>query len=385
MMTPDPSSGATFRSGGAPVHPHDAATGRLPYPVIVAPGALDTLADVVAERAPAHRYVVISDSSVGPLHADRIATALAAGNALRLDITPGEAEKTRESWAHLTDAMLAAGCGRDTTVIAVGGGVVCDLAGFVAATYMRGVPVVQVPTTLLAMVDASVGGKTGVDTPHGKNLVGAFHPPAAVIADPLVLGTLPVGELVAGLAEVVKHGVIADAAYFDAVELWLPSLCQGLPVPMHRLSDELARLIAGSVAIKATVVVADEREGGVRKILNFGHTVGHAVEALSGYALRHGEAVAIGMVAEARIGELAGATAAGTSARIEAALRSAGLPVQRPAAIPADDVLAATRGDKKARAGIVEYALPARIGAMRAVGGRWSEPVADALVLEAIA
>jgi 3-dehydroquinate synthase len=247
------------------------------------------------------------------------------------------------------------------------------------------VPVVQVPTTLLAMVDASVGGKTAVDTPHGKNLVGVFHPPALVVADPLVLGTLPAQEFVSGLAEVVKHGVIADAAYFDAVEVWLPSLRSGAPTLIDRVADELARIIAGSVAIKTTAVVADEREAGMRKILNFGHTIGHAVEALSGFALRHGEAIAVGMVAESRAGEAIGITRAGVADRVAAALDSAGLPVRRPASIPAAEVLHATRGDKKTRGGVVEYALPARLGAMHAADGRWSVPVADEVILEVLA
>lgn len=363
----------------------DAAGGRLAYPVVVAPRALDTIADIVAQHAPAHRYVVISDTSVGPLHADRVAASLPDGRTLRLDVAPGEAEKTRESWAYLTDAMLAAGCGRDTTVVAVGGGVIGDLAGFVAATFMRGVRVVQIPTTLLSMVDASVGGKTGVDTPHGKNLVGVFHPPAVVVADPIVLGTLPAAEFVSGLAEVIKHGVIADQAYFDYVELWLPSLRSGPPSPIDGAANDLGRLVAGSVAIKATAVVADEREAGMRKTLNFGHTIGHAVEALSGFALRHGEAIAIGMVAEARAGERLGITAPGVADRIAAAARSVGLPERRPADTPPAAILAHTRGDKKTRGGIVEYALPERIGAMHEASGRWAVPVPDAIVLEVLA
>jgi 3-dehydroquinate synthase len=351
----------------------DAAGGLLPYAVHVGSGTLDRLGEIVPRVARAHRYVVISDTVVGPLHGDPAGAMLP--NALRLDVPPGESHKTRESWARLTDDMLAAGCGRDTTVVAVGGGVVGDLAGFVAATFMRGVPVVQVPTTLLAMVDASVGGKTAVDTAHGKNLVGAFHPPAAVVADPSVLRTLPRRELVAGLAEVIKHGVIADAEYFDDVVASLGDLSE----------DTIARFVAGSVAIKARVVAADEREGGMRKILNFGHTIGHAVEQLSGYSLLHGEAVAIGMSVEADAAERLGVARRGTAARVRDALRDAGLPVRRPVDMAPDAILAATRGDKKARAGTVEYALPERIGAMTEAAGRWSVPVDDAVLREALA
>jgi 3-dehydroquinate synthase len=187
------------------------------------------------------------------------------------------------------------------------------------------------------------------------------------------------------LAEVVKHGVIADADYFAAVELWLPSLRSGPPGANDSMADDLARLVAGSVAVKTAAVVADEREGGMRKTLNFGHTIGHAVEALSGYTLRHGEAIAIGMVAEARAGERLGVTEPGVAERIAAAVSAAGLPTRRPVTMAADDVLALTRGDKKTRGGVVEYALPERIGAMHAAGGRWSLPVPDALVLEVLA
>ncbi|AHG90069.1 3-dehydroquinate synthase [Gemmatirosa kalamazoonensis] len=358
----------------------DAAGGVLPYPVWVAPGLLADIGALVARVAPAHRYVVITDTAVGPLHGNAVAGMLP--DALRLDVPPGESQKTRDSWARLTDAMLSAGCGRDTTVVAVGGGVVGDLAGFVAATFMRGVPVVQVPTTLLAMVDASVGGKTAVDTPHGKNLVGAFHPPAAVVIDPLVLATLPRRELVAGLAEVVKHGVIADAAYFDAVRAALPLLTAP---DGHNATTLLAHVVAGSVATKAAIVAADEREGGMRKILNFGHTIGHAVETLSGYSLLHGECVAIGMAMEAEAAERAGIAVAGTADAIRATLDAAGLPRRRPAGMAPDAILEATRGDKKARAGRVEYALPERIGAMASAGGRWSMPLDDALLLEVLA
>jgi 3-dehydroquinate synthase len=372
----------------------DAGGGRLPYPVLVTPGLLDRAGALVQAVAPAHRYVVLTDETVGPLHADGVAAGLPIRQIVRIAVPPGEGAKTRDQWARATDLMLEAGCGRDTTVVAVGGGVVTDLAGFVAATFMRGVPVVQVPTTLLAMIDASVGGKTGVDTPAGKNLVGAFHPPAAVLIDPHALGTLPARELVAGLAEALKHGVVADRAYFDELEAALPALAPGSgrdhPGEQRAsrasvLSDaeRWARLVARSVAIKADIVSRDEREGGLRKVLNFGHTVGHALEALSGWGLLHGEAVAIGMAVEAAAAERVGVAEPGTARRVAEALAAAGLPVRRPAELSAERIVAATRGDKKARGGRVEYALPVRVGAMAEAGGRWSVPVDDAVVLEA--
>ena len=254
------------------------------------------------------------------------------------------------------------------------------LAGFVAATYMRGIPVVQVPTTLLAMVDASVGGKTGVDTPAGKNLVGAFHPPAAVIADPDTLGTLPPRELRAGLAEVIKHGVVADAAYFARVVALLPRLAADDGAAEPAIADVIAR----SVAIKAAVVAEDEREGGIRRILNFGHTLGHAIELVSGYRLLHGEAVAIGMALEAEIAERLGVAVAGTAAAVRDALERARLATAFPHRMDAREVLEATRLDKKARGGVVQYALPARVGEMSAQGGTWSVAVPDDVVLAAL-
>jgi 3-dehydroquinate synthase len=290
----------------------------------------------------------------------------------------GEAHKTRDTWAHLTDEMLAAGCGRDTTVVALGGGVVGDLAGFVAATFMRGVPVVQCPTSLLAMIDASVGGKTGVDTTAGKNLVGAFHAPAVVLADVDMIATLPVEHRRAGLAEAIKHGVIADAAHFEELDASLSALLAGD-------SDATLDAVARSVEIKSSVVKADEREHGLRKTLNFGHTIGHAIEQASGYALLHGECVAIGMVLEARLAEHLGVAERGTAERLERILERAKLPVARPASISAETVLAATRLDKKSRGGSVEYALPSRIGAMANAGSCWSVAVDDAAVLQVLA
>jgi hypothetical protein len=234
----------------------------------------------------------------------------------------------------VTDELLAAGYGRDTTIVALGGGVVGDLAGFVAATYLRGVPVVQAPSTLLAMVDASVGGKTAVDTPAGKNLVGAFHPPAAVLVDPTLLGTLPPADLAAGAAEALKHGVIADARHFGDAAALLPALASGAAAGDPAVLDGLARVVADSVAIKAAVVAEDPREHGRRKTLNLGHTVGHAVELAAGYRIRHGEAVALGMVAECDIAERMGLAEPGTAARVRAACRAGRLPTALPPASP---------------------------------------------------
>jgi 3-dehydroquinate synthase len=339
------------------------------YDVLVEAGALTRIATLVAPHAERRRVAIVTDAHVEPLYARRIASQLPG--AQTFTIPSGEAAKTRERWAEVTDGMLAAGFARDSLIVAVGGGVVGDLAGFVAATYMRGVPFVQIPTTLLAMIDASVGGKTGVDTAAGKNLVGAFHQPSLVVADPTVLATLPSNHFRAGLAEALKHGVIADAAYFDRIALARESTA--------RDERALTGLIAESVRIKASVVARDEREAGLRKVLNFGHTIGHAIESVSNYGLLHGEAVAIGMALESALAERMGIAKTGTTDAIRAALEAIGLPSTFPA-LDRSAVLAATKSDKKSRAGRVEYALPAQVGSMAGESLGWAIPVDDDVV-----
>ena len=278
--------------------------------------------------------------------------------------------------------MLAKGFGRDCAVIALGGGVVGDLAGFVAATFMRGVPVVQIPTTLVAMVDASIGGKTGVDTYAGKNLVGVFHPPAAVVIDPQPLATLPLRELRAGIAEIVKHGVIADDAYLRQVASKVPEL---LLATGERSSDSMLALIVRSVEIKADIVSRDEREEGLRKTLNFGHTIGHAIELASGFSLLHGEAVAIGMALEGRLAEKAGIAEPGTAATITKVLQSADLPTELPEGIDRDAMFAAMASDKKGLSGKTRFALPLRIGAMAGAKTGWTVSISDDQLREVLA
>ena len=349
------------------------------YRVHIGAGLRHEFALLIAELAPAHHYAVVSDETVAGHYAAPLVKALGRHGLATLHRMPaGEAHKTRETWSRLTDDLLAAGCGRDTTVVALGGGVVGDLAGFVAATFMRGVPVVQCPTSLLAMIDSSIGGKTGVDTTAGKNLVGAFHWPAAVLIDVEMLQTLPAAHRRAGLAEAVKHGVVRDADYLAWIDSALPTLLAG---------DGAAtlELVARSVEIKSDVVRADAREAGLRKTLNFGHTLGHAIEQASGYALLHGEAVAIGMVLEARLAERIGVAERGTARAIERVVRKAELPVARPGSVSVASVLEATRHDKKSRGGAVAYALPSRLGAMAGAERGWAIEVGDALVLEVLA
>ena len=339
------------------------------YEVLVEPGAVGHMSSLLSPFIANRRVAIVTDSHVDQLYARRIAGQLS--DAKIISIPAGEAAKTRETWVHVTDELLAAGFGRDTLLIAAGGGVVGDLAGFVAATYMRGIPFVQVPTTLLSMIDASVGGKTGVDTPAGKNLVGAFHQPVLVVADPTVLATLPPNHFRAGLAEALKHGVIASAGYFEKIAVSTESTA--------RDERSLTGLIAESVRIKASVVARDERESGLRKVLNFGHTIGHAIESVSNYKLLHGEAVAIGMALEAELAEKIGVARSGTSDAIRDALNAIGLPSTFPA-LDKKAVLAATKSDKKARAGRVEYALPDKIGSMAGESSGWSIPVDDTAV-----
>ncbi len=359
----------------------------LGYPILVASGGLAQVARLVEERAPSHRYAIVTDENVAPHYLDHVCASLVAGSSrgVRRDrvhtviIPAGEHHKTRERWSAITDALLTQGCGRDTAVIALGGGVVGDLGGFVAATYMRGIPVVQIPTTLLAMVDASVGGKTAVDTPAGKNTVGVFHPPAAVIIDPATLATLPARELRSGLAEVIKHGVIADGRVIDEVDAIAPAL---LSASASR--DALEAMIERSVRIKADVVAADERELGLRKVLNFGHTIGHGVEAASDYSLLHGEAIGIGMVAEARLAENLGIATVGTAAAIEDAVTRVGLPSRAPRGVAPDRVLFLMRSDKKQRRGVLEYSLPKRVGEMAGESSGWGIAVDDSVALEVL-
>ncbi|MEJ2320741.1 MAG: 3-dehydroquinate synthase [Gemmatimonadales bacterium] len=343
-------TGGSFRIG---------IPGREPgsYEVQIERGALADLPRLSRQAAPAHRYAIISDSRVGPLYGERARAALEAdGKEATLFTFPaGEWNKTRQEWARLSDELLAEGYGRDCAVVAVGGGVTGDLAGFVAATYMRGVPYVQVPTSLLAMLDSSVGGKTGLDTLEAKNPVGAFHQPSLVLIDPDLLDTLPVFQLASGLAEAVKAAAIADEALFAWLEAHVPQLLEKDP-------ELLTELIRRAVAIKAEVVEEDPQESGRREILNFGHTIGHSLEALAGYGVMHGEAVAFGMRVESRIGEILGVTEEGTSERLAALLEVCELDRPVEEEFTAGRLLEAAQSDKKVRGSTLRCVLLERIG-----------------------
>jgi len=328
--------------------------------IVVAAGALDSAADDVARTFPRTRTIVVSDARVAHLYGRRFLRRLArrGADAAMLTFASGERSKTRETKARLEDRLVAWGVGRDSVIVALGGGVTGDLAGFLAATWHRGVPVVAVPTTLLAMVDAALGGKTAVDLPGGKNLVGAFHQPVALWADLDVLRSLPAKTYRAGLAEAVKTAAVCDAALFRRLEANVAAL-------MRRDSHALGRVVARCLALKGAVVADDERESGRRAILNFGHTAAHAIEAATAYRVSHGDAVAIGLVAEARLAcRLTGLPPAHAD-RIEALLRAFGLPVRPPRDLDPMKLARAALRDKKTRRGVVRCVLPEALGAMR--------------------
>ncbi|HEX2997715.1 MAG TPA: 3-dehydroquinate synthase, partial [Anaerolineales bacterium] len=290
--------------------------------------------------------------------AERIAESLRhAGFAPRVITVPaGEDYKNLETIQRLWRGFLEHGLDRKSTVIALGGGVVGDMAGFAASTYMRGINWVGVPTTLLAMVDASLGGKTGFDLPEGKNLIGSFYPPKLVLADPRVLSTLPERELISGLAEVVKHGVISDPELFE--------MCaRGLDCVL----GDLEQVVRRAMAVKVKVIEEDPYERGFRAALNLGHTVGHAVELVSRFQLRHGEAIAIGMVAEAKLAEQLTVANKGLAGTIGDVLQKLKLPIQIPEALPREEIIHAMRVDKKKNAKAIRFALPARIGKVELV------------------
>jgi shikimate kinase/3-dehydroquinate synthase len=326
------------------------------YPIHVGRGILGHIGELVRDAARGERVAVVTNPTVAHWYLDPVLTSLdEVGLRPTFCLMPdGEAHKTLSTLSDLYDQFVDHGLDRGSTVLALGGGVTCDVAGFTAATYMRGVPVVQVPTTLLAMVDASVGGKTAVDLPQGKNLVGAFKQPALVAVDPAVLDTLPEAEIASGMAELIKHGILADAELFEALEATRPG------------ADDWVRWIARSLQVKIDVVEQDPFEGGLRAVLNLGHTVGHALEQLSGFSLRHGEAVSIGLVAAARIAVVLGLAEPGLPARVTAAMVTHGLPVACPPYAP-DEIWETMGRDKKKRGQSLRWVLPHAIGAIEIV------------------
>lgn len=327
-----------------------AASGR--YSVHCRWGALDDLGTLMRDAGLTGAASVITDDAVGPLCGDRaLASLSAAGFEAKLHAFPaGEASKTLETTRAIYDWLLDCRAERGSAIVALGGGVVGDLGGFVAATYLRGVPFVQAPTSLLAMVDASIGGKVGVDHPRGKNLIGAFYPPRLVVQDTSLLATLPTRSLREGFGEIIKHALIMDAPMLDILEHDADRMLAVEP-------ELITELVSRNAALKATVVSGDEREGGRRAILNYGHTIGHAIEAVAGYGrVVHGEAICIGIMAAAAIGERLGVTPAAVRERQASLFARYQLPVSL-TGIDADAVFAATAFDKKVSAKRLRWVL----------------------------
>jgi shikimate kinase / 3-dehydroquinate synthase len=330
------------------------------YPYRVLEQGLEGAGALLAESGLGGSLALVCDETVAALHGERLLASLrGAGFACQsVVLPPGEEAKNLQSAAHLWDRFLQAGLDRKSSLLALGGGVITDLTGFSAACYLRGIRWIALPSTLLSMVDASLGGKTGVDLPQGKNLVGAFHPPAQVLAYAGLLATLPGAEVRNGLAEVVKHGVIASPSLYD--------VCAGGWSAFQAYGEaDWAGLVAQAAAVKVRVILEDPYEQGLRAVLNFGHTVGHAIEQASGYRLRHGEAVSAGMVVEARIGESLGVTEPGTAAALSQVLEGLGLPTRVPEGLDHGTVRSLLRVDKKNQAGKARLALPVRIGCVR--------------------
>jgi 3-dehydroquinate synthase len=331
--------------------------GDRAYPIHIGVGLLAD-AGLLAPHLDLPRVAIVTNTTVAPLYLQRLSDALHARGIETTGIVLDDGERYKD-WATLNrifDALLGSRCDRKTTLIALGGGVIGDLTGFAAATYMRGVPFIQVPTTLLAQVDSSIGGKTGINHPLGKNMIGAFYQPRLVLADMAVLKTLPPRELSAGLAEVIKHGLIRDAAFV----VWLEQNVEKL---LACDAQALAHAVRRCCEIKAAVVAEDERETGVRALLNFGHTFGHAIESALGYGeWLHGEAVGAGMAMAAELSRRMGLIAQADVDRIVALLKRARLPIAHPAIAPAR-MLELMGADKKVEGGKLRFVLLERIGA----------------------
>lgn len=336
--------------------------GPRSYSILVAAGSLATVGAELATRGVGRKVVLVSDAEITRLHAEPVVRSLrqAGFDIAQVSVPDGERAKRLDIVSDLWDRLLDAGCDRTSTVVALGGGAVGDVAGFAAATYMRGMNLVQVPTTLLAQVDASIGGKTAIDHPRGKNLIGAFHQPRIVIVDPATLTTLSAREFRSGLAEVIKHGIVLDAAYFADLETSIPAL-------LDRDLTTLERVVAGSCRLKARVVERDEQEAELRWVLNYGHTIGHALEAATGFRRwAHGEAVSLGIAAEARLAERLGIGSPATTERQLRLLSAVGLPVSGLQVDPTTVIEAMSR-DKKGRDGRVPFVLAPEIGSFRIV------------------
>lgn len=331
--------------------------GSRSYDIYIAHGLIERAGHILSGIIPNKHIAIITNATIAPLYLEPLIEALNAHGFKtgKIILPDGEQFKTLDSMRVIYDQLLGLELDRSCCLIALGGGVIGDMTGFAAATFLRGIPFVQIPTTLLAQVDSSVGGKTGVNLPGGKNMVGAFNQPAAVLIDPLVLGTLPSRELRAGMAEVIKYGIISDPGFFAFLEESMHSVLQ--------LDAETVSMVIRKCCLnKADITAQDETEKGIRAYLNYGHTLGHAVETLTGYSrFLHGEAVAIGMLAAAQLSRALGFCEPEDVGRIDALIKSAGLPVTIPP-FPISDYLQAMLKDKKKTGSIINVVLMKRIG-----------------------
>ena len=347
--------------------------GHTRYPITIGPALLGD-AELLASRIPGHDLVIVTNTTVARLYLHKLRASLSGRRVAECVLPDGEQYKTLQTVGRVFDSLVEAKLNRDATVLALGGGVVGDIAGFAAASYQRGVGYVQIPTTLLAQVDSSVGGKTGVNHPGGKNLIGAFYQPLAVVADTDTLATLPDRELRAGLAEVIKYGCVWDPQLFDWLELNIARLA-------GRDTEALAHAIGRSCAIKAAVVAQDERESNVRAVLNFGHTFGHAIEAATNYEMYlHGEAVGLGMLMATDLSHRLGMIDRASVERVRAVIERAGLPTRTPR-IGAARAFELMQMDKKVLAGAVRLVLLEKLGSA-VVTGRYAQGELDATLTE---
>ena len=327
------------------------------YEIRIGSEILDRMALLIAKNHQAGRHIVISDANVGGLYgAELVAGLRGVGlNADLLEFPAGEAAKNINTALDVAQKLLELRADRSSMLIALGGGVVGDLVGFIASVFMRSIPYIQIPTTLMAQVDSSIGGKTGMDLPYGKNLLGTFYQPRAVFANLRYLTTLPEKEFENGLAEIIKYGIIDDEKMFCLLEDDMESVKKGDPALLLKLVETCCR-------IKKSIVEIDEKEQGLRRILNFGHTLGHAIEAQSDYAVAHGEGVALGMIAASRISENIGYLESAQRERIESLIGKSGLPVRLPVALSSEGISARLKMDKKKKGDVIHFVLLKKIG-----------------------
>ena len=344
------------------------------YEIRIGYKIIDRMSLIITKNFKAGRYVLITDSCVGSIYAKQMIDSLkdVGLNINLIEFPAGESSKNINTALDIVGKLLELGADRSTMLIALGGGVVGDLVGFIASIYMRGIPYIQIPTTLIGQVDSSIGGKTAIDLPYGKNLLGTFYQPRAVFADLIFLETLPQKELNNGLAEIIKYGIIDDEKLFRLLE-------DNMDAVKSRDSVLLTKLVENCCRIKKSIVEIDEKEQGLRRLLNFGHTLGHAIEAVSQYTISHGEGVALGMIAAARISEKKKYLDTAQVKRIEEIILSAGLPVNIPRDFSADDIISRLAMDKKKKDDVVHFVLLKKIGMPFVNGG-----IANKLIYDVI-